>query len=500
MKYIDIPHDSQAEAGVLGCVLSARDGEADGMLAQLEERDFHDVRHIAVFRALTTLQFDNKPVDVIGLCQLLKESNEIENAGGFFYVSRLPDQTPSPEAFPTFLEIVRDRAARRAMLRDADEIRQRALDLRTPVEDKPRSKLPAVEDAAAFINQEQPEPPQLVWGVLHKGCKLALGGGSKTFKTWSLIDLALAVSHGEPWLSFKTTRARVCYVNLELPPWSLHSRLRAVAAAKQIRIQPGWLLIWNLRGHATSYSEIIPQLSHGLRNHEPGLIILDPIYKLLGNADENSARDINSMLNHLEALAQKTGAAIAFASHFSKGNQASKEAVDRISGSGVFARDPDAILTFTRHETEGAFTVDATLRNCKAVEPFVVRWLYPMMRRDDELDPAKLKQPKGGRTATYTVEMILQALGKRKLTTAQWQKRAADEAGITRPTFYRLMAEAEKAGRVTRNEKGKWKVSEVSNPPSETSESIKSHIPLGYETDTKSEVKVSKPRSKEGRP
>ena len=58
------------------------------------------------------------------------------------------------------------------------------------------------------------------------------------------------------------------------------------------------------------------------------------------------------MLNEIEALAVETGAAVAFGAHYSKGNQAGKEVIDRIGGSGVFARDPDSILNFTRHEEE----------------------------------------------------------------------------------------------------------------------------------------------------
>ena len=96
------------------------------------------------------------------------------------------------------------------------------------------------------------------------------------------------------------------------------------------------------------------------------------------------------------------------------------------------------------------------------------------MRRDDELDPAKLKQSKPGRAATFTVPMILKCLGKRSLTSAQWQKRCAEEAGITRATFYRLLADADKFKLATKNGKEKWSVSQVSNPPSETSDTHKS--------------------------
>ncbi len=98
-------------------------------------------------------------------------------------------------------------------------------------------------------------------------------------------------------------------------------------------------------------------------------------------------------MNSVEALAVKTGAAVAFGVHYSKGNQASKDAIDRVSGSGVFARDPDSLLNFTKHEEADCYTVEATLRNFPPLDPFVVRWKYPLFTRDTGLDPAALKVP-----------------------------------------------------------------------------------------------------------
>ncbi len=86
-------------------------------------------------------------------------------------------------------------------------------------------------------------------------------------------------------------------------------------------------------------------------------IVIDLVYKVLGGRDENAAGDISELCNELEQIAVVTGAAILYAAHFSKGNQAGKEAMDRIGGSGVFGRDPDTIITLTKHQREGAYTV-----------------------------------------------------------------------------------------------------------------------------------------------
>jgi hypothetical protein len=328
-------------------------------------------------------------------------------------------------------------------------------------DDTPQSNgqptLPAIQDAAEFTRSELKPPTELVAGILHKGCKLALGGGSKTFKTWALIDLALSVSHGQPWLGFKTTCSKVAYLNFELPDWSIHSRLKSVAYSKQIIITPGWLHVWNLRGQAADYKDLLPRLSNEISIDKLGLIILDPIYKLYGKADENSARDISGLLNEFERLARDTGAAIAFAAHFAKGNAASKESIDRISGSGVFARDPDSIVTFTRHEEEDAFTVDATLRNHATVKPFVVQWEFPLMERNDELDPVDIKRRQTGRAKEFTVAMLIEALGKRKMASGEFQKHCESQNGMSRPTFYALLKKAGEAGSLIRDN-GKWRV------------------------------------------
>ena len=82
-----------------------------------------------------------------------------------------------------------------------------------------------------------------------------------------------------------------------------------------------------------------------------------------------------------------------FGAHYSKGNQSGKEAIDRIGGSGVFARDADVILTMTPHEERDAYVVDLTLRALPQVDPFVVRWENVMFARDARADASRIRQP-----------------------------------------------------------------------------------------------------------
>ena len=125
---------------------------------------------------------------------------------------------------------------------------------------------------------------------------------------------------------------------------------------------------------------------------------------------------------------------------------AGKDSMDRIGGSGVFARDPDAILTFTAHEEQGAFSVDATLRNFAPVDPFVVRWAFPLMGRADEMDASKLKKAKTGREAIYSTKDVLEVMGTGEWTRTALFKEVEENTGMSKPTFDNLRRAAEKAG------------------------------------------------------
>ena len=260
----------------------------------------------------------------------------------------------------------------------------------------PVLELPAPIDAAEFLATPIDLPPQLVEGILDKGSKFALGGASKAKKTWVLTDLAISVATGTPWLGRPTIKGKVLFLNFEIraPHWQ--RRIEQVARAKGVKIEPGQITVWNLRGYAADFKVLIPEIIKYARHQGFDLIILDPIYKIYrAGADENSTGDMADLMNGLERVAVQTSAAIAYGAHFSKGNQSAKNAIDRISGSGVYGRDPDALLIFTEHDEPDAFTVEPILRDFAPVASFVVRWQFPLMRPADDLDPAKLKQVVG---------------------------------------------------------------------------------------------------------
>jgi len=317
-------------------------------------------------------------------------------------------------------------------------------------------ELPPIINARDLISKNPQQPPQLIKGLLHQGSKMVLGGGSKSYKTWSLLDLGMSVSCGQPWWGFDTNKAKVLYINLELPDWSFKERIDDITTARPELHKLDNFDVWNLRGHSASFMQLRPAIVDQVKQGY-GLIIIDPIYKVYGGRDENSAGEMGELLNEIEALAVKSGAAVVFGAHFSKGNQAMKESIDRMSGSGVFARDPDTILIMTKHEAEDTYTVDATLRNFKPIDPFCVQRVHPLMERNDTLNPLKLKKS-GMKTEQYPVAMLLKSLGVDELTTTEWQERTCEQTGMKPRTFMAKFAGIkDDPNTVTKNGAGKWR-------------------------------------------
>jgi hypothetical protein len=316
-------------------------------------------------------------------------------------------------------------------------------------------KLPPIESLDELVNDPTATtPPEIIQGLIHQGSKIVIAGNSKIGKSWLLQHLALAVSTGSPFWGLPTVQGRVLYLNFEIQRPFLKRRFLKLTAATGIT-EHGNVDTWNLRGYSTHLGILMPKIIERVKERGYTMIIIDPIYKGLGGRDENNAGAMGELCNELEALAVQTEAAVVFAAHFSKGNQALKAAIDRISGSGVIARDADAIITLTAHDTPNAYTVEATLRNFPPLEPFVVEWNSPLMVRRPDLNPAQLKQV-GGRKPSYTTADILPLLKAGPLTTTEWLKLAEKQAGLSKSTFLRLMKAAVKSVAVIGTADDKW--------------------------------------------
>lgn len=212
-----------------------------------------------------------------------------------------------------------------------------------------------LEDVGSLILNPPPLSPEIIHGLLRKGHKFLLSGASKSGKSYALIELAIAFSQGTEWFGFKCEKAKVCYINLEIDRPSAIDRFGIITDALKIerRVINNIKLI-NLRGKAKPLNELVPELVKDLRDSQIDVIIIDPIYKVI-TGDENNATEMAQFCNQFDVLCDKLHATVIYAHHHSKGTQGGKSAQDRASGSGVFARDPDAIMDIVELEVDDDF-------------------------------------------------------------------------------------------------------------------------------------------------
>lgn len=246
--------------------------------------------------------------------------------------------------------------------------------------------MPEVENMGAVWDELPELAPPLIEGVLRQGHKMLIAGPSKAGKSYALIELCAAIAEGKKWLGWQCAQGRILYVNLELDRASCLHRFKDVYAAlgfeaKNIRN----IDIWNLRGKSVPMDKLAPKLIRRAAKKGYIAIIIDPIYKVI-TGDENSANQMADFCNQFDKVCTELGCAVVYCHHHSKGLQGAKRSMDRASGSGVFARDPDALLDLIELEvSESLIKEEKNKAVCNVCVDVLQKVGYCDYSQDDEV-------------------------------------------------------------------------------------------------------------------
>ena len=331
-----------------------------------------------------------------------------------------------------------------------------------------------VQNLKAIWDSMPPVKPELIEGILRQGHKMLLVSSSKAGKTFALVELAISIAEGWRWFGFRCKQGRVLYLNMELDEASFDDRMKRVYEKMEITSPHQENIdIVHLRGKVELLDKLIPQITRTMKGKSYAAVILDPTYKL-GIGDENAAEAVIRFTNAIDRIAN-AGASVIYAHHHSKGAQGAKASMDRASGSGVFARDADALLDMIElripkdkeeqvraeyGEKVTAWRLDATLREFPRIEPVDLFFSYPLHEVDAGgiLEEANLEENErsmengrelGSLAKTAKKQNMKDRLidairrdeefaGKRKT-----QKEYADELGVTERTVRSYLKELE---------------------------------------------------------
>lgn len=251
--------------------------------------------------------------------------------------------------------------------------------------------LPDEENLADVLFNLPDYAEELIEGILRQGHKMLLVGPSKSGKSFSLIELCIAIAEGTKWMGRQCKQGDVLYVNFELDRASCLHRFKDVY--QTLGLTPNnanRIFVWNLRGKTPALDQLVPKLIRRAEKKKYIAVVVDPIYKVI-TGDENSASEMAKFCNQFDKIADALGASVIYAHHHSKGAQGGKKSMDRASGSGVFARDPDALLDMIEldmnKEVKEHFLNEARVEAMHAVlDKYVPKWrtyIYQTKKTDD---------------------------------------------------------------------------------------------------------------------
>lgn len=207
-------------------------------------------------------------------------------------------------------------------------------DIDLPLRDPPTKVGPAPRDVAAKIKvpaklpfcfpwelqERAPEERWLIEGAWTAEGVGVIGGAPKTCKTWTALEMAVAVATGTLFLGTYTVRQqdRVLVFLAEDPEWSARDRIAGIAEAHGTSIDRlDHLKLVTRRQMRLDRPEDQKVLEAMIEDWRPSLLVVDPVVRVHGG-DENSASDISELLGFFRVLQRRFNMAVALTHHTRK--------------------------------------------------------------------------------------------------------------------------------------------------------------------------------------
>jgi hypothetical protein len=265
-----------------------------------------------------------------------------------------------------------------------------------------------IEDLAQVLARvDQAGPPAwLVEGLWPRDAYGVFAAEDKAGKTWAILDLAVSVAAGVPWLGAFTCppSGRVLVFLGEGGERAMVRRLRAIAVHKQVdlgELAELGLMRLCFRVPKLTSGEELAAIEAELAGRPAALVIVDPLYLAVGaGATGSNLYAMGAVLAAIQGVCQHAGAALVVVTHWNKTGDGT--GIQRISGVGPGAWGRVLASAGVAHRTttpdSGASTVVLAV---EVIGAETADQHFRVRRRVWADDPADLASP-----LHYTVEVL----------------------------------------------------------------------------------------------
>ncbi|MFN3691774.1 MAG: replicative DNA helicase [Fervidobacterium sp.] len=121
----NIPANIEAEQALIGSILIEPE-KLDNVVSIVSSTDFYDQRHRYIFSVIEQLHDEGLPIDIISVCDKLRDQGLLESVGGELYVAQLSDNVPTSAHAEMYAQIIRDKSILRELITAGSQIVQSA--------------------------------------------------------------------------------------------------------------------------------------------------------------------------------------------------------------------------------------------------------------------------------------------------------------------------------------------------------------------------------------
>ncbi len=350
------PHNLEAEQAILGMMIFSNQAFVRGV-AVLRPESFYPLQHQIIFRALVALSQSGKPPDLVLISDSLRETDQLEAAGGAGYVTELHKGAFSDATFDHYLEIVQRDARKRALVKLGLELQARAPngELQGLVE-KARRTLEKIDYEVASPSSSVMftpasrvciEVPAWLWVErIPVGAVTTLVGQPGLGKSTHALEVASRASRGQLLGNLHEEPVAVAIATAEDSPSTTVVPRLIAAGADLTRINFARVRRDDISG-TIMFPDDITAIRAKMQEVGARLLIVDPLVAHLpGSVNSWRDQDVRRALAPLAGLADELRVAVIVIVHLNKRDSA--DVLSRVSGSiGIVAAARSVLLAAT---------------------------------------------------------------------------------------------------------------------------------------------------------
>ncbi len=449
-----LPHSGEAEANLLGCILTDAELSLD-ILNRLTQEHFYLNSHKTIFSAMQSLASRNVPIDLITLIDELERMSALAQVGGLDYLTKVQDSVISGAGYKVYFDIVERNFVLRTLIRTCGGIIERAY-----VEQNHEQLIADAEKDVYDINRGKMS--KTITGISdsigevlkrfdaahrNKGAYTGVTSGirrldSKTrgFQKGNLIILAATTGMGKTSFALNIAQnaakegRSIAIFSLEMSSAEIAQRFicsyAGIDMSKAMRgdlTENDWVKINDATNYLSTLSvfiddssittpnEILAKCRRIQARHGLDLVIIDYLQLMTmgeNRPSESRQREVSEISRNLKIMAKELSLPVLALSQLSreadkrKQKEGKEPALSDLRESGAIEQDADMVIFIHKPEVEeeerNELEVDAKIIIAKhrngPLDDIPVKWLPQIVTFvNDEEDAKRLIETGGGK-------------------------------------------------------------------------------------------------------